>query len=113
MPVSSSQHNRGDRLLDEIVDRLVRTYHPERIYLFGSAARGDAGPHSDYDILIVMPDGSQPDLLRPARGYEALWGIDTAVDVHVLPRSRFDSRLHLRASLPSTVAREGRELYAA
>jgi hypothetical protein len=40
----------GDNaLISEIVRRLVDVYRPERIYLFGSAARGDAGPDSDYD----------------------------------------------------------------
>jgi predicted nucleotidyltransferase len=36
----------GDPVLREVVSRLVAVYHPLRIYLFGSAARGDAGPHS-------------------------------------------------------------------
>ena len=38
-----------DPVLPEVVRRLVEAYHPLRIYLFGSAARGDAGPDSDYD----------------------------------------------------------------
>jgi predicted nucleotidyltransferase len=37
-----------DAILQEIVRRLVDLYHPDRIYLFGSSARGDAGPDSDY-----------------------------------------------------------------
>ncbi|HAM59033.1 MAG TPA: hypothetical protein DCQ64_27910 [Candidatus Rokubacteria bacterium] len=36
--------------------RLVATYRPERIFLFGSRARGTAGPDSDYDLLVVVPD---------------------------------------------------------
>jgi predicted nucleotidyltransferase len=34
--------------------RLVRVFHPERIILFGSYARGTAGPDSDADLLVVM-----------------------------------------------------------
>ncbi len=112
MQDGSSAVDKADQVLAEIVERLVSVYHPERIYLFGSMARGEAGPDSDYDILLVMPDDSPPELLRPTRAYEALWGLP-AVDVHVWLRSRFESRMHLRASLPSTVTREGRELYAA
>ena len=103
----------ADEILADIVERLVRAYYPERIYLFGSVARGETGPDSDYDILLLMPDDSPPELLRPTRAYDALWGLQTAVDVHVWPRSKFESRLHLKASLPSTIVREGRELYAA
>lgn len=104
---------RTDHMLAEIVERLVNAYHPERIYLFGSMARGEAGLDSDYDILLVMPDDAPSELLRSRRAYDALWGLQAAVDVHVWTKTRFESRLHLRASLPATVAREGRELYAA
>ena len=47
--------------LDEVVRRLVAAYEPERVYLFGSWARGDVGPDSDYDILIVVPDSASPE----------------------------------------------------
>ena len=45
----------SDPILAEIVRRLVEAYRPERIYLFGSVARGDAGPDSDYDIMMLCP----------------------------------------------------------
>lgn len=44
----------------EMVRRIVERFHPERIILFGSHARGTAGPHSDVDLLVVMqPHGSK------------------------------------------------------
>ena len=39
-------------ILTDTIKRLVAAYQPERIYLFGSMARGDAGPDSDYDVLV-------------------------------------------------------------
>ena len=103
----------GDPLLAELVRRLADAYRPERIYLFGSTARGDAGPDSDYDLLIVVPDGSPSERRRPDLGYEAVEGLPRSGDFLVWTRRRFESRLHLQASLPSTVLREGRLLYAA
>jgi len=44
-------------MLDHIVRRIVEIVNPQQIILFGSAARGDMGPESDLDLLIVMPDG--------------------------------------------------------
>ena len=44
-------------ILDELVRSIVEAVHPVRIILFGSAARGDMGPDSDLDVLVVMPDG--------------------------------------------------------
>jgi uncharacterized protein len=97
--------------LGEIVRRLRSAYDPEMIYLFGSTARGDAGPNSDFDLLVVVPDRA-PAAQRESRlAYEALRGTGTAADVVVVTRGYFEKRRHLRASLPGVVQREGRLLY--
>ena len=103
----------GNTTLDEIVRLLVAVYLPERVYLFGSHARGDAGPDSDFDLLVVVEDDAPPERRRSRLAYEALWGVGAATDVLVMARSEFESRLDLRASLPATVTREGKLLYAA
>jgi predicted nucleotidyltransferase len=102
-----------DAVLQEIVQRLVEVYRPLRIYLFGSVARGEAGPDSDYDILVVVPDEAPAELRDCGPAYRALQGLRVAKDVFVWRQTEFDRRLHLKASLPSTVLREGRLLYAA
>jgi predicted nucleotidyltransferase len=111
----ADQHNAAvnDRVLQEVVRRLVDTYRPDRIYLFGSHARGEASEHSDYDLLVVVPDATPPARRQSARAYEALWGLGVGADVLVWTRAAFDARLHLRASLPATVVREGTLLHAA
>jgi uncharacterized protein len=40
--------------LSEVVDRIVRKFHPEKIILFGSWARGEARDDSDIDLLVVL-----------------------------------------------------------
>lgn len=102
-----------DPVLSEIVDRLVQAYEPERVYLFGSSARGESGPDSDYDLLLVVPDDASGERLRARRAYEVLWGIGAAVDVLVWRRSAFDARAEVRTSLPAVVTREGILLHAA
>ena len=97
----------SDPILSEVVRRLVEAYSPERIYLFGSVARGEAGPDSDYDIMVIVPDDAPPERLA----YRALRGTGTAADVVVWPRSGFERRARVAASLPATVAREGMLLY--
>lgn len=100
-------------MLAEIIRRLVTAYQPERIYLFGSIARGDAGPDSDYDLLVIVPDDAPSERRRSRLAYKALRGTGTAADVLVCTRSYFEARRHLQASLPGTVLREGRLLHAA
>ena len=102
-----------DAVLKEILRRLIEAYQPYRIYLFGSKARGDAGPDSDYDLMVVVPDDSPPEKRRSRLAYECLWGTGAAADVLVWTRSAFERRLHLKASLPGVITAEGKLLHAA
>jgi predicted nucleotidyltransferase len=48
--------NPNPAIVEELVRRMVEAVHPLRIILFGSAARGEMGPNSDLDTLVIMPD---------------------------------------------------------
>jgi len=102
-----------EQVLAGIVERLVETFHPELVYLFGSAARGDGGPDSDYDLLVVVPTSDEPGYRRMQRAQEALWGIWAAADVFVLTREEFARQQTVATSLASAALAEGRVLYAA
>ncbi len=104
---------RDDPVLAEIVRRLVASYQPERIYLFGSKARGEAGPDSDYDLLVVVPDDAPEERQDSDLGYRALRGTGVGADIIVWSRSRFERRKHVVCSLPATVLREGKLIHAA
>jgi hypothetical protein len=41
--------------IHRMVKRIVKKFHPQQIILFGSHARGEAGPDSDVDLLVVLP----------------------------------------------------------
>ncbi len=102
----------GNPALREIVRRLVEAYQPERVYLFGSKARGEEGPDSDYDLMVVVPDQAPLERRRSRLAYQALRGTGVAADVLVWTRRAFNERLHLKASLPYTIFTEGKLLYA-
>jgi UTP:GlnB (protein PII) uridylyltransferase len=97
--------------LTEAVRLLGEAYRPERIYLFGSWARGDARPDSDLDLLVVVPDDAGPERRQSRLAYETLWKTGASGDILVWTRKRFDACLHLPATLPATVVREGRLVY--
>ena len=101
-----------DPVLDEIVSRLVRDFQPERIYLFGSRARGEAGSHSDYDILLVLKALTDRRNRLCQAAYLTLRGVPAAVDVVVWAEADFEKRKRSPASLPATVIREGQLIYA-
>jgi uncharacterized protein len=110
-----SRNEPPETIIAEAILQLVRALTPERIYLFGSQARGDATYDSDYDLLVVMPASDHPRYVREQAAYRALAGHSSGVliEVVVLTRDEFDRELLVVASLPATVAREGRLLYAA
>jgi len=58
--MGESPNGVNDPMLTELLRRLVQAYEPERVYLFGSRARGEGGPDSDYDLLLVVADDAPP-----------------------------------------------------
>ncbi len=68
-------------VLDEIVKRIGEVAAPEKIILFGSTARGDAGPHSDVDLLIVKSGVHRRELSVRIR--RRLYGVEAAIDIVV------------------------------
>ena len=101
-----------DEAIAEITNRLVEFYRPIRIYLFGSVARGDDGPDSDLDFLVVVPDDAPAHKLRPGAGRRAVRGTRFAKDIIPWRKTDFEERAAwVTASLPATVVREGRVLY--
>ena len=100
-----------DRKLRLVVERLVSAYDPDRIYLFGSIARGDADADSDFDLMVLVPDDAAPVRRSSRLAYQALRGTGIAVDVLVWTSGGFERRSHVVASLPATVLREGKLLH--
>jgi predicted nucleotidyltransferase len=68
--------------LDTIIKRIVDVAAPERIIVFGSAARGDSGRHSDVDLLVIK-DGEDA-LAVMSRIYGEMRGVGAAVDALVV-----------------------------
>jgi predicted nucleotidyltransferase len=103
--------NRLERIIEEMVLRIVERFDPERIILFGSAARGDAGPDSDVDLLFVVPvEGLKREKQLAIR--KALRGIRTPVDIVVSTPEDFDWRQEIVGTIEYPAVKEGRVLYA-
>lgn len=98
------------RLLDEIVRRIRQAGNPIRILLFGSHARGEAGPSSDLDLLIVE-DSDLPRHRRAPRYLRALIGVFPAKDVMVWTPAEIAAWSDLPNAFISTAVREGVTLY--
>jgi predicted nucleotidyltransferase len=102
-----------DTVLSEVVHRLVAELHPERIYLLGSRARGEAHLDSDYNLLVVVKGRTDEGGEMERRAYGAMWGLHAPVEIVVMTADYFEWMLDAAASLPATVQREGRLLHGA
>ena len=102
-----------DPVLLSLLERLKNSLDPERVYLFGSRARGSADSDSDYDFLVVVPHSDKPRYQRNTEAYLAPCGIGAAKDVIVLTHKEFESSRRTAASLTSTVLGGGILLHEA
>jgi uncharacterized protein len=108
MPTASSIESKEIR---RMVRRIVSQFRPERIILFGSHARGDAGPDSDVDLLVVMPvEGSRRE--KAVEIGVALHGIRLPKDIIVTTPEAYESRKEIVGTIERPAAREGKVLYA-
>ena len=97
--------------LAEIIRRIVEVADPQKIILFGSAARGEAGRDSDADLLVVK---SCPHRRKLAMAiYKKLAGVGCAVDVIVVTPEDIEKHADSPALVIEPALREGKVIYAA
>lgn len=94
----------------EMVRRIAAQFHPDKIILFGSHARGQAGPDSDVDLLIVMPvEGSKR---RKATEIDGILADRTiSLDLIVVTPEEFEQACHQVGLVLRPAALDGLVLY--
>lgn len=108
-----TQSNLSDEAaLAEIVRRIVEVAQPERIILFGSAARGEAGPNSDFDLLIIKRGQFHRGYLTGDL-YMTLVGVPRAVDLVVVTPEDVERYRDSHGLVIKPALDEGRVIYAA
>jgi hypothetical protein len=91
----------------ELLDPVVAYFQPRRVILFGSAARGEAGPDSDYDLLVVLDDDTPPDKLSLRAGYEARRSYRRSADVIPVREQVFRRNMGIAGTLSREAAESG------
>jgi predicted nucleotidyltransferase len=90
--------------------RIVERFKPERIILFGSRARGEAGRHSDFDLLILFRTLDNPTAVSMAL-YAALWDVRVPKDFVISTTGDFERYRGVVNTIFRAAAREGRTIY--
>jgi HEPN domain-containing protein len=94
-------------LLDPIVD----FFKPQRVILFGSAARGEAGPDSDIDLMVVVDDDAPPEMLTSQARNQARRGYRRPADVFPIRAATFERNRNIVGTLAAEADIDGIVVY--
>lgn len=98
-------------VIGELVRHIVEAVHPLRIIIFGSAARGEVGPNSDIDVLVVMPEGVHRRQTAQLL-YNQISGLGVPFDILVATPKDLEKHKENIGLIYRAVLQEGREVYA-
>ena len=97
-------------VIDGIVERVVKAAQPQKVILFGSAARGDMDRHSDLDFLVIIRDDEDLNEVE-RRIYTGLRGKEVPVDVIIASTSTIARYKNSHALVYKPALREGKVMY--
>lgn len=92
--------------LSTLLKRIECTYHPSDVLLFGSRAKGEASPDSDWDVLVILPDEADDALLNPLLGWELQRGSGVHADLICSYRGEFLADLRVANSRSREIAED-------
>ena len=96
-------------VLTEVIRRIAAVAQPDRIILFGSAFRGEMGPNSDLDLLVVKSGAHRRHLAQAI--YQNLIGVGFPVDVVVVTPEDIERYGEAIGLVLEPALREGRVVY--
>ncbi len=100
----------NDSDLARVVRLVVARYDPDRVYLFGSYAKGTMGPRSDVDLLIVRPT-TVPFAVRGRNVIPLLAGVAARFDLLFYTPAEIDEELQDPSGFVSTIIADSRLMY--
>lgn len=100
----------NENVVRDIVRRVVETAQPEKVILFGSRARGDARPESDFDVLVIGKS-DEPRYRRSVPLYVALADLPVEVEIVVYTPEDVEELSNVPQAFVTTAVREGTTIY--
>ena len=95
----------------ELLNRVVDFFLPRRVVLFGSRARGESGPDSDIDHLVILDDDAPVDHLTLRAGWESRRGYDHPADVIPVRNAVYRRRAKIAGTLAYEAEIDGIAVY--
>ena len=97
--------------ISQLLAVLKDQFDPNEIWLFGSRARGEASEGSDWDLLVVVPDGTAAAVMDPLVAWRARKRAGVPADVIVCTESEFRDDRETVNTVAFSAGREGFRVY--
>lgn len=98
--------------IEEVKQRLVATYNPVAIYIFGSYAWGNPAPDSDLDLLVVVEQFKKDKYHDLVEGHRALSNMPISKDLLLYTKQEFDTFSLDATRLCYKIKHDGELIYA-
>ncbi|MGD0108740.1 MAG: nucleotidyltransferase domain-containing protein [Rhodopila sp.] len=95
----------------ELLASVVAYFRPQRVILFGSVARGEAGPDSDIDLLVIVDDDTPAEKVTLKAGFEARRSYHHPADVIPVRAATFLRKSRIANTLSRSASLEGVVVY--
>jgi uncharacterized protein len=111
MSHQSSQSATPTLVPPALLDSVVAYFNPRRVIVFGSVARGEAGPDSDIDLLVIVDDDTPAELVTLKAGREACKSYRQPADVILVREIIFRRNANIAGTLSRAAALDGVVVY--
>jgi predicted nucleotidyltransferase len=95
----------------ELLGAIVGYFNPQRVILFGPHARGESGPDSDIDLLVIVDDDTPPEKVTLRAGFESHRTFYEAVDVVPVRAETFRRNAQIAGTVSRAAALDGVVVY--
>jgi uncharacterized protein len=95
----------------ELLNSVVAYFNPSRVILFGSVARGEAGPDSDIDLLVIVDDDTPAEKVTMKAGYESRRSHHASADVIPVREQTFRRKSKIAGTLSRAATLDGVVVY--
>jgi Nucleotidyltransferase domain len=93
------------------LDPVVASFNPRHVIVFGSVARGEAGPDSDIDLLVIVDDDTRAEKVTPKAGYESRKSYHAPADVIPVRERIFRQNAQIAGTLSRAIVLDGVIVY--
>lgn len=102
----------NETIIEEAKNRLIKTYNPLEIYLFGSYAWGNPDRDSDLDLVVIVDQSNEKSYKRPIPGYDALMSMRIPNDIIIYTKQEWDELASNKTTLAYKIKNQGKKIYA-